>query len=105
MRAPTAPLLAERDRRFEVDGTVWIARIAGRSLTGLKADRGAPLLHVTFHPGEGSGPPERELLLIGRSLDPYRDEELPELLHRSVPYRPPEPPEPDRRRPRRKGRR
>ena len=83
---------------------VWVANIAGRSLTGRQGDRGAPLLHITFHETEETSPPARELLVVGTTLDVYADEELPTLLARSRPYQEPKPADRPKRRDRGRGR-
>ena len=81
----------------------WVALVAGRSLTGRQGDRGAPLLHITFHDTAEASPPLRELLVVGTTLDVYADEELPTLLARSRPYREPKPADRPKRRDQRRG--
>lgn len=85
-------------RSFQADGRTWVVQVAGRGMTGSRTDRGAPLLHLTFHHDAGSSPPQRELLLVGTTLDVYDDDQLPELLTRARAYRdPPRPSRPVRR--------
>jgi hypothetical protein len=94
----------EQARELVVDEVPWIARVAGRGLTGMPGEPGAPLLHIVFHQGDTSQPPAREFLMIGTTLDAVSDEALKDLFADARPYREPEPAERPRRRGRRGGR-
>ena len=104
MATDTEEIPEQQARELTVEGTRWVARVAGRGLTGMPGEPGAPLLHITFHEADASQPPAREFLMIGTTLDTVSDEELEELFADSRPYHEPKPAERPRRRGRRGGR-
>lgn len=82
---PTSPTeLASR--RFEAEeGEKWIARLSGTTVTGLPADAGAPLLHLTFFRADEPETPVRAALGVGETLSDFGEEELRDRLRRSRP--------------------
>lgn len=85
-RAPGAGTpwpVVEEVRRFHVDGTEWIARVAGRSLYGTGSTPRARLMIIEFCRAEAPDTPVRRMLVPGRSLEQVWDEELGDLLQRA----------------------
>lgn len=68
---------------LELDGEPWRVQIRGRSRTGA-ATGAAPLLLVAFSRA-GDEAPERESLVVGRSLAELGSEALLAAFHRSRP--------------------
>ena len=96
VRATMAPEPAQEPveqptRAFQRGDEAWVARVEGRSRTGLPGDPGrAPLLLVSFA-REGTGErPELEVLRVGRTLEGLTEDELLEGLDRARPYRGPQ---------------
>lgn len=74
------------DRRFEVEETEWIARVAGRTLCGTgQSTPKAPVMEVRFHRADEPESPILRLMVAGRTLDDLYDDELRALFHRSRP--------------------
>lgn len=63
----------------------WIVRVSGTTTTGLPADAGAPLLHLTFFRAAAPETPLREALGVGEALDDLGEEELRDHLGRARP--------------------
>lgn len=71
-------------RRFEgEEGEAWIARLSGITVTGLPADAGAPLMHLTFFRADEPEAPVRAALGVGKALDDLGEEELRDRLRRA----------------------
>ena len=82
------PDIEEAD--VEADGKSWTVRVTGRS--GASSGSPAPLLLLGFWAsGSSEGPPEREVMTVGRLLADLTPAQLESALERSR-----EPPEPDR---------
>lgn len=90
-------------------GQEWVARVSGRSRSGVIPLRIIPLIEVDFFKADQPGQPVRRGLRQGESLDDLDENGLLRLLKESSPYTPPvsDSPAPDgragRNRPRRKG--
>jgi hypothetical protein len=91
---------APQIRTFTGAERQWVAKTAGRALTGANPDGGAPLLHLTFHRAEEQDRPVREIFVVGTTLEDFGDHDLVDLLDRARAYREPE----KRQRARNKGR-
>lgn len=81
---------APQIRTFTGAGRQWVAQTAGRALAGPNPDKGAPLLHLTFHRVEEQERPVREILVVGTTLEDFGDDDLADLLDRARAYREPE---------------
>lgn len=74
------------DRRFVVEETEWIARVAGRTLCGTgQSTPKAPVMEVRFHRADEPESPVMRLMVAGRTLEDLYDDELRALFHRSRP--------------------
>jgi hypothetical protein len=98
-------------RAFQDPGTgeEWIARVSGRSMSGVVPLRVIPLMEVDFFRADEAATPSRRGLRQGESLDDLDEDGLLRFFHASGPYLPPseERPAPEarggRQRSRRKG--
>lgn len=81
---------APQIRTFTGGEREWVARTAGRALAGPGANRGAPLLHLTFHRAEEEALPVREIMVVGETLEHLSDDDLADLLGQARAYREPE---------------
>lgn len=81
---PASPT-ALPSRRFEVGDEEWIVRLSGSTVTGLPADTGAPLMHLTFFRADDPETPVRAALGVGETLDALGEEELRDRLRRAHP--------------------
>ncbi len=94
---------APQIRTFTGADQEWVAKTAGRALAGPNPDRGAPLLHLTFHRADEQDLPVREILVVGTTLEDFEDGALADLLDRARAYREPEKREPARQKGRKGG--
>ncbi|MGD2067349.1 MAG: hypothetical protein PVI57_01590 [Gemmatimonadota bacterium] len=70
---------------FAVGDQEWIARVEGRTSTGLPTDAGAPLLFVTFARAEAPDRRVLEATAVGRRLDDLSPGQLGALLDDASP--------------------
>ena len=76
---------ANEERVFTVAGESWVARTLG--LVGGGSTHRAPLMLVGFWPAQrAEGPPEREALVVGTSLEALPVNALPTSFERSRPF-------------------
>lgn len=87
---PEAP--APESRTVEVDDETWHVQVGGRHRTGTLPDTGASLLLLFFRRSDDDEFPLREVYVPARELGEIDEEDFPELLSRSRPYRPPDEP-------------
>jgi hypothetical protein len=67
-------------RSFEHDGSEWIARLCGQTVSGSPQDRGAPLMHLMFYAAADPLVSCAEVLVPGASLEGLAEPRLSELL-------------------------
>lgn len=81
------------------NGTEWIARVSGRSTSGVLPLRIIPLMEVSFFQAPEPDVPLRRALSQGESLEELDEEGLLQLFRVSGPFSPPSshPEPPDRR--------
>lgn len=79
VREPT-PMADLPAQTFEAEGSSWIARLTGRTVSGAGAVSGAPLLELTFCRADAPTQPVRRTLTVGRSLEEVDAATLPGLL-------------------------
>lgn len=76
-------------RSVEIGDETWHVSVGGRQRTGTAPDSGASLLLLFFQRSPDDETPAREVYVAARRLDDLHDEDFPELLERSRPWRPP----------------
>lgn len=78
-----------REFRDSTTGQEWIARISGRSMSGVAPLRLIPLIEVEFSKADQPAQPVRRGLRQGDSLNDLDENGLLRLLRESSPYTPP----------------
>jgi hypothetical protein len=68
------------ERRFDVDGREWLAKVSGKGATGTGRAGLGMVLTVHFYEAAVPATPRFESLIAGRRLDTLFDAELRDLL-------------------------
>ena len=77
-------------------GKEWIARITGRSTSGVVPVRTISLMEVSFYRADAPETPVRHTLCRSKTLEDIGDEGILQLFRASLPYPPPTPSPPSR---------
>jgi hypothetical protein len=96
------PMAENRTFLDPEDGQEWVARVSGRSTSGVLPLRTISIMEVTFYRVKEPDVPARRVLCQGDSMGNMEDGELLQLLRNSRPHAPPTSGSPTRERRRRR---